>query len=266
MLEDSKNQDDPKLGRYLFIGDSISGNYDKALRTALMGKLNIYHPPTNCGPVRKGVENIVQWLGAYDQPGLGWEVISFNFGQWDSANTKARYQEDLEKVIAELKKTKAKLIFVTTTPIPGGYPPPGELGPENKATGRVQKTMERFINPWALEVMSRHPEIAICDQHALISNEKFYSTWLKKAGFHKKGENNPYGDLHIGGLLGEPVGRQLARKVLDVLGREEEPLSPHGLVSNDLDPRRQRSATKDIDVDDFSDLLESDQRLRKYRR
>ena len=266
MLEDSKNQDDPNLGRYLFIGDSISGNYDKALRTALMGKLNIYHPPTNCGPVRKGVENIVQWLGAYDQPGLGWDVISFNFGQWDSANTKARYQEDLEKVIAELKKTKAKLIFVTTTPIPGGYPPPGELGPDNKATGRVQKTMERFINPWALEVMSRHPEIAICDQHALISNEKFYSTWLKKAGFHKKGENNPYGDLHIGGLLGEPVGRQLARKVLDVLGREEEPLSPHGLVSNDLDPRRQRSATKDIDVDDFSDLLESDQRLRKYRR
>jgi hypothetical protein len=53
---------------------------------------------------------------------------------------------------------------------------------------------------------------------------------------------------------------------LDVLGREDEPLNPHGLVSNDLDPRRQRSATKDIDVDDFSDLLESDQRLRKYRR
>lgn len=264
MLEDSKNQDNPNLGRYLFIGDSISGNYAKALRTALKGKLNIYHPPTNCGPVRKGVENIVQWLGAYDQPGLGWDVISFNFGQWDSANTQFRYQEDLEKVIAELKKTKAKLIFVTTTPIPGGYPRPGKLEPDNKATGRVQKTMERFINPWALEVMSRHPEIEICDQHALISNEKFYSTWLKKAGFHKKGENNPFGDLHIGGLLAEPVGRQLARKVLDILGREEEPLSHHGLVSNDLDPRRQRSATKDIDVDDFSDLLESDQRLRKY--
>ena len=265
MLEDSKNQDDPKLGRYLFIGDSISGNYDKALRTALKGKLNIYHPPTNCGPVRKGVENIVQWLGAYDQPGLGWNVISFNFGQWDSANTKSRYQEDLEKVIVELKKTKAKLIFVTTTPIPGGYPESGELGLDDKATGRVQKTMERFINPWAQEVMSRHTEIEICDQHALISNEKFYATWLKKAGFHKKGENNPYGDLHIGGLLAEPVGRQLARRVLDILGREKESLSPHKLTSNDLDPKRQRSATKEIDADDFTDLLESDQRLRKYR-
>ena len=264
MLEDSKAQDDPNLGRYLFIGDSISGNYDKALRNALMGKLNIYHPPTNCGPVRKGVENIVQWLGAYDQPGLGWDVISFNFGQWDSANTKARYQEDLEKVIAELKKTKAKLIFVTTTPIPSGYPDPGELGPDNKATGRVQKTMERFINPWALEVMSRHPEIEICDQHALISNEKFYATWLAKAGFHKKGENNPYGDLHIGGLLGQPVGRQLARKVLDVVGRDNESLGSHGLSERELEPKRQRPATQNLDVDDFLDLLVNDQRLRNY--
>ena len=264
MLEDSKAQDDPNLGRYLFIGDSISGNYDKALRTALKGKLNIYHPPTNCGPVRKGVENIVQWLGAYDQPGLGWDVISFNFGQWDSANTKARYQEDLEKVIAELKKTKAKLIFVTTTPIPSGYPDPGELGPDNKATGRVQKTMERFINPWALEVMSRHPEIEICDQHALISNEKFYATWLAKAGFHKKGENNPYGDLHIGGLLGQPVGRQLARKVLDVVGRDNESLGSHGLSERELEPKRQRPATQNLDVDDFLDLLVNDQRLRNY--
>ena len=264
MLEDSKAQDDPNLGRYLFIGDSISGNYDKALRTALKGKLNIYHPPTNCGPVRKGVENIVQWLGASAQPGLGWDVIRFNSGQWDSANTKARYQEDLEKVIAELKKTKAKLIFVTTTPIPSGYPDPGELGPDNKATGRVQKTMERFINPWALEVMSRHPEIEICDQHALISNEKFYATWLAKAGFHKKGENNPYGDLHIGGLLGQPVGRQLARKVLDVVGRDNESLGSHGLSERELEPKRQRPATQNLDVDDFLDLLVNDQRLRNY--
>ncbi len=264
MLEDSRSQDDPKLGRYLFIGDSISGNYDRALRTALKGKLNIYHPPTNCGPVRKGVENIVQWLGAYDQPGLGWDVISFNFGQWDSANTKSRYQEDLEKVIAELKKTKAKLIFVTTTPIPGGYPDPGEIGADEKATGRVQKTMERFINPWALEVMSRHPEIEICDQHTLISREKFYASWLAKAGFHKKGENNPFGDLHIGGLLGEPVGRQLARKVLDVLGRENETLAPHGLTQKELDPQRQRPATQNLDMEDFLDLLSNDKRLRSH--
>ena len=77
--------------------------------------------------------------------------------------------------------------------------------------------------------MMRHPEIEICDQHSLISREKFYATWLARAGFHNEGERNLYGDLHIGGLLGEPVGRQLARKVLDVLGRDNESLGSHGL-------------------------------------
>jgi len=264
MLEDASARDDPRLGRYLFIGDSISGNYDKALRAALKGKLNVYHPPTNCGPVRKGVANIAQWLGAYDQPGYEWDIISFNFGQWDSGNTRAKYQADLEKVIEELKKTKARLIFVTTTPIPGGYPEAGELGEGEKAPGRVQETMKRYINPWALEVMARHPEIAICDQHSLIINEKFYGTWLAKAGTKSRGESNPYGDLHIGGLLGEPVGRQLARKVLDVLGRSDEALSPHSLTANDLDPNRQRAATEGMDVEDLLDLLNNDERLRKY--
>ena len=264
MLEDSRTKDDPKLGRYLFIGDSISGNYDKALRAALEGKLNLYHPPTNCGPVRKGVSNIVQWLGAYDEPGLTWDVISFNFGHWDSQNTKEEYQAGLETVVTELKKTKANLIFVTTTPIPRGYPESGDIKDDGRAPGRVQETMERFINPWALEVMARHSEIKICDQHSLITSEKFYASWMDKAGRKSNDESNPYGDLHIGGLLAEPAGRQLARKVLDVLGQQNEKLSPHSLNANDLNPDRQRASTEGMDVEDLVDLLTNDARLRKY--
>jgi len=77
-------------------------------------------------------------------------------------------------------------------------------------------------------------------------------------------ERNPYGDLHIGGMLAEPAGRQLARKVLDVLGRKDEALNPHALTKNDLNPERQRAATKGLDVEDFVELLTSDERLRKY--
>ena len=264
MLEDAKAQDDPKLGRYLFIGDSISGNYDKALRAALKGKLNLYHPPTNCGTVSKGVENIVQWLGPYEEAGHGWDVISFNFGHWDSGSTQETFQADLERVVAELERTGAKLIFVTTTPIPGGYPEPGELDAQGKAPGRVQGTMKRFINPWALEVMARHPDIAICDQHALISSEKFYAHWLATAGTREAGEKNEVGDLHIGGLLAEPAGRQLARRVLDVLGRESEALNPHGLSDSELDSTRQRPATQGLDGEDLVDLLSNDSRMRAY--
>ena len=266
LLEDPAGKDDPALLRYLFIGDSISGNYDKALRAALKGRLNVYHPPTNCGPVRKGVQNIVQWLGAYDQPGLQWDVISFNFGHWDSRNTKEEYQAGLEAVISELKKTKAELVFVTTTPIPGGYPGPEDLQRDGRAPGRVQQTMSRFINPWALEVIARYPEIGICDQHALLTHEPFYATWMEAAGTVGKSKKNIYGDLHIGGILAEPAGRILARRVLDILGQEEPLLMASPLTVGQLDPDRQRPATKGLDVEDFIELLHKNERLRKYNR
>jgi hypothetical protein len=124
--------------------------------------------------------------------------------------------------------------------------------------------MERFINPWALEVMARHSEIKICDQHSLITSEKFYASWMDKAGRKSNDESNPYGDLHIGSLLAEPAGRQLARKVLDVHGRQTEKLSPHSLNANDLNPDRQRASTEGMDVEDLVDLLTNDARLRKY--
>ena len=70
--------------------------------------------------------------------------------------------------------------------------------------------------------------------------------------------------MHIGGLLGQPVGRQLARKVLDVLGRDNESLGSHGLSERELEPERQRPATENLDAEDFLDLLVNDQRLRNY--
>ena len=70
--------------------------------------------------------------------------------------------------------------------------------------------------------------------------------------------------LHIGGLLAEPAGRQLARKVLDLLGHENEALNAPGLSPNELDPSRQRAATQGLDVEDFISLLTSADRLRKY--
>jgi hypothetical protein len=266
LLEDPAGKDDPELPRYLFIGDSISGNYDKSLRAALQGRLNVYHPPTNCGPVRKGVQNVVQWLGAYDRPGLQWDVISFNFGHWDSRSTKKEYQAGLEKVISELGKTKAKLVFVTTTPIPYGYPEPAGLQSDGRAPGRVQQTMARFINPWAMEVMARHPEIGICDQHALLTSEPFYATWLGAAGTADRSRKNEYGDLHIGGILAEPAGRILARRVLDILGQEETALATSSLSDRELDPDRQRPATKGMDVEDLIELLNENERLRRYNR
>ena len=205
-IGDQAALDDPKLPRYLFIGDSISGNYDKGLRNALAGKFNLHHPPTNCGPSAKGARNIIEWLGAYDQAGRHWDVISFNHGHWDSGNDKARYQANLEVVIAELKKPKAKLIWVTTCPVPKGFEPAGPLDANGKAPRRTSGVMQKYLNPWAAEVMARHPEITICDQWKFVKDnaDGLYTDWWAGQNVHFSGEPADA----LGKFLGEHVERR----------------------------------------------------------
>jgi acyl-CoA thioesterase-1 len=205
-IGDQTAKDDPKLPRYLFIGDSISGNYDKGLRAALGGKYNIHHPPTNCGPSRNGRDSIIEWLGAYKEKGRHWDVISFNHGHWDSGQKKADYQANLETIIVELKKTKAKLIWVTTCPVPDGYDPTGELK-DGKAPGRTAGVMKKYLNPWALEVMQRHPEISICDQWQYVEDNRdsIYKDWW------------PTRDVHFKGAPGAKLGEFLAEHVEKVM-------------------------------------------------
>ena len=205
-IGDQSASDDPTLPRYLFIGDSISGNYDRGLREFLAGKFNLHHPPTNCGPSAKGRSSIVEWLGAYRQPGRHWNVISFNHGHWDSGNDKASYQANLEKIITELKKTKAKLIWVTTCPVPNGFSTAGEMSKEGRALGPMAGVMEKFLNPWAFEVMEKHPEISICDQWQFVKdngNGIYKDFWASK-------------DVHFRGEPAEKLGEFLGKHVLEV--------------------------------------------------
>ena len=169
----------------------------------LDGKLNLHHPPTNCGPSASGAKNIVNWLGAYDKPGRHWDVISFNHGHWDSKNDKESYQGNLEKVIAQLKKTKAKLVWVTTCPVPNGYDPAGELDTRGKAPGRTAGVMKKHLNPWAAEVMKQHPEISICDQWQFVKDNEagLYKDWWAGRNVHFKGEPADA----LGELLGKHV-------------------------------------------------------------
>jgi acyl-CoA thioesterase-1 len=125
-------EDVPGLPRVLLLGDSISIGYTVAVREQLKGKANVHRPATNCGPTTNGVKNIDAWLGDSK-----WDVIHFNFGLHDLKYvdatgknvepTKGRqqvshddYAKNLETIVARLKKTGAKLIFCTTTPVPEG--------------------------------------------------------------------------------------------------------------------------------------------------
>ncbi|MEC7566909.1 MAG: SGNH/GDSL hydrolase family protein [Planctomycetota bacterium] len=207
-LGDQAQRDNPKLPRYLFIGDSISGNYNQSLRTALAGRFNLHHPPTNCGPSGKGVSSIRDWLGDYQQPGRHWDIISFNFGHWDSQQTKADYQGNLEFVIRELRKTGAKLIWVTTCPVPHGYDTVTPLTASGKAPGRKSGVMQRYLNPWAKEVINKYSDITICDQWQYCKDreqDSFQQWW--------SGRN-----VHFNQQTAKELGEFLANHVLHIWG------------------------------------------------
>lgn len=117
--------DDPKLPRVMLIGDSISIGYTLSVREALAGKANVHRPADNCGPTTRGLERLDQWLG-----NGRWDLIHFNWGLHDLRNADGKpqvalpdYEKNLTELVARLKRTGAKLVWCSTTPVPEGCQP-----------------------------------------------------------------------------------------------------------------------------------------------
>jgi len=143
------------LPRVLLIGDSISIGYTVPVREALRGKANVHRPATNCGPTTRGVQSIDQWLADGK-----WDVIHFNFGLHDLKYvddagknappdkghpqvSEGDYEKNLETIVVRMKKTGAKLIFASTTPVPAG------------SDARVKGDEQKY-NAIARRVVQRH--------------------------------------------------------------------------------------------------------------
>ncbi len=164
-------KDIPNLPRVLLIGDSISIGYTLPTRKALRGVANVHRISTNGGPTSKGLQNIEAWLGSSK-----WDVIHFNWGLHDlcyrhpDSKTQGKrdkvngsvthsleeYSTNLEQLVVRMKRTGARLIFATTTPVPKG-----EAG--RKAGDDI------LYNRAALTVMRKH-NVDINDLHGLMAN------------------------------------------------------------------------------------------------
>lgn len=129
---------DPGLPNVLLLGDSISIGYTLPVRQLLQGKANVFRPITangaaeNCSDTGKGVAELDRWLALAPK----WDVIHFNWGLHDLKHMKdgkpsrdpsdpplrsvADYRANLEKIVARLKQTGARLVFATTTPVVTG--------------------------------------------------------------------------------------------------------------------------------------------------
>lgn len=180
--------DDLKLPRVLVIGDSISMNYHEAAKSALAGIANYHRIEGNCFSTEHGVKQMEIWLGNYQEKGLHWDVIQLNHGlhdlkqpydaktgEWgDYAVPLTAYKANLEKEIAIMRKTGAKLIWCSTTPVPN----------DNKGAYARRKGASKVFNDAALEVIRRHPDILVTDLHAVVDGSQVFDNWRKGGDVH----------------------------------------------------------------------------------
>lgn len=156
-------EENAALPNVLILGDSISIGYTLSVRERLQGKTNLFRPlrngkgPDNCGDTTIGLTNIDKWLGERK-----WDVIHFNWGLWDLcyrhpeskeqgnrdkirgtlSTTPEKYEENLEKLVARLKKTGASLIWANTTLVPEGEVG-RNVGDDDKYNAIARRVMER---------------------------------------------------------------------------------------------------------------------------
>ncbi|MHB8899725.1 MAG: SGNH/GDSL hydrolase family protein [Thermoguttaceae bacterium] len=189
-------QDDPQLPRVLLIGDSVSRGYTQDVRKVLAGKANVHRAPANCGPTATGLKKIDVWLG-----GGRWDVIHFNFGIHDRNTPIADYSQRLEQLLERMKKTGAKLIWASTTPIPD------DPATKQTATSIVER------NEAAAAVMARH---------GIATDDLFTAVTPHLARFQ-----NP-NDVHFNGEGYLFLGRKVAESIEGVLKRAEDARQPPG--------------------------------------
>lgn len=132
---------DAALPNVLILGDSISIGYTLQIRELLKGKANVYRPvnakgtrPVNCSGTLFGLQRCNGILKAHQ-----WDVIHFNWGLHDLKHVKKAgthdksndpksprqaspevYEANMQKIVAALRKTNARLVFATTTPVVKG--------------------------------------------------------------------------------------------------------------------------------------------------
>lgn len=106
----------------LLLGDSIRMAYQTRVTELLGGEFHVSAPGENCRFAAYTLNSLRMWLPTMPKP----DIIHWNNGLWDTAilypedgcfTHLGDYADALEKILRELKKTGAKIVFAATTPV-----------------------------------------------------------------------------------------------------------------------------------------------------
>ena len=188
------------LPKVLLIGDSISGGYSKEVKRLLDGKVAVTGPLANAEATIHGVAKLDDWIGT-----TKWDLIHFNWGLWDIYGWKyakedrspAMYEQRLDTLVTRLKKTGAKLIWATTTPV--CREAETTMLKQFKTEVKISPELEKEYSDAALRVMKKH-EIEVNDLHAVIKPEQDKVQGIDNVHFSGAGY----------GMLGKAVAQRIA--------------------------------------------------------
>jgi lysophospholipase L1-like esterase len=141
----------PKRSNFLIIGDSISIGYTRHVQKRLEDIADVIHNPGNAEDTRNELKLLDSWLGMNEGK---WDVIHFNWSLWDlrekgTAVPLGEYAENLRKIVQRLLKTRAKLIWASTTPVPssnGFNRRDGDVVRYNMAAYKIMLENHVYIN------------------------------------------------------------------------------------------------------------------------
>ena len=164
--------------RVLLLGDSISIGYTQPVRELLAGRATVIRPtladgrPENCQGTTKGVAQLERWL---ELDGGGFGVIHVNFGLHDLKRVNNStpndppqaspevYGAQLRTILSRLCATGARVVFATTTPIPGGelrpYRAPGDSRIYNQVALEVAAELDVAVNDLYGFAIAQHPSL-----------------------------------------------------------------------------------------------------------
>ena len=193
--------DDPSLPNVLLIGDSISIYYTDTVRRLLAGHADVYRTPMGPGKA----ETLFAALDEFLEEGE-WDRIHFNSGLHFFSRAEGneedlrKYRENLKIIIGKLRRTGARLIWASTTPVP-------------------EKAPARVIND-ALCQKYNTAALALMDEEGIVVND-LYTAVLPDHARYWTAPNN----IHFNAAGSAFLGRRVANVVLGVLSQSQAPQS-----------------------------------------
>jgi len=167
-----------KVPQVLFLGDQVHGSIVQAAAKELGGKVRIQFPPegsvNDSGNALKQIDSL---LGE-----TKWDIIYFNFGIGDlfykdpstseirimakdgggvRVSTPEQYEKQLDALVQRLKKTNAKLIWGSTTPMANVHFFSSFQG------NLFDANSEKEYNAIAARVMAKH-KVPVLDLHGYV--------------------------------------------------------------------------------------------------